>query len=197
MNAILYASPAPTDPCTAQITRLHHYSSAFGWSIVGEYQGEGLKKQAVRHAQTAQDGVLLVTDLARLGTLPDALAVVRGILKHDSHFVSLAERIDTTTPEGVGALEKLLALADQLPTEIPAVHRPRKRGRAPFGKRHNGDGLVDDADEQNALAVIRELHAKGESLHGICRELDQRGITHRGKPWKGCQGWVKELLERE
>ena len=72
-------------------------------------------------------------------------------------------------------------------------------GRAPdeirncerCGKVHFGYDLADDGKslvpnqiEQRALALIRQLRTKGESLRAIAADLNRRRVaTKEGRPW--------------
>jgi len=56
-----------------------------------------------------------------------------------------------------------------------------RTGSVPFGKRLAADGvhLVDDAAEQEAIAIVRALRADGMSLRDIAAALESRGISAR------------------
>ena len=69
-------------------------------------------------------------------------------------------------------------------------------GTIPFGYTlaSNGIALVENADEQNALKIIRKLRSEGLSLRKIGAELDKRGIaTKKGGKWQAAT--IKNLCE--
>jgi DNA-binding transcriptional MerR regulator len=61
----------------------------------------------------------------------------------------------------------------------------------PFGYRAKGDGTVTDPAEQKALAVIRRLRSKGQSL----RDIEQALIDQGHKP-RAAKEWNPGILRR-
>jgi DNA invertase Pin-like site-specific DNA recombinase len=63
--------------------------------------------------------------------------------------------------------------------------RGERTGSIPYGYRcDDGVNLVPDEQEQNALALIKELNSKGLSLRNIAGRLEAKGYKPRnGKSW--------------
>jgi DNA invertase Pin-like site-specific DNA recombinase len=57
-------------------------------------------------------------------------------------------------------------------------------GGPPFGWRAEGGELVEDPEEQAALAVIRSMHAAGASSREIARALDAGGHKPKSASWR-------------
>jgi hypothetical protein len=53
----------------------------------------------------------------------------------------------------------------------------------PFGYRRRGDRTVPDPAEQKALALIRRLRSKGQSLRDIEQELTDKHHKSRAGRW--------------
>lgn len=198
MHAIIYARSYLDETTGDQFRRLRAYCEALGWPVLVEYVGEDLD-HAVYHARQTPGAVLLVARSEVLGTLDAFLACVRAILKAKRDFVCLKDRVDTTIPEGRANLERWLEMAAKMPQpdrpqpKRVAVKRPR---RVEFGFRWSGCALVEDDDEQETLARIRDLHAAGVSLRGICRQLDVEGRPRRGKTWANAWSLVRQIVGR-
>lgn len=150
---------------------------------------------------------LVVYSLSRLArSTKDTLAVAERLDKRGADLVSLSEKIDTTTAAGKMVFRMLAVLSeferDQVSerTTMALAHKracgEKTGGDVPFGFRLEDGHLVPEAGEQEALALIGELHAAGHSLRGIAAELEARG--HRTK--NGLVKWhpqsVKQIIER-
>lgn len=79
-----------------------------------------------------------------------------------------------------------------------AVKKSRRErvGAPAFGYRLADDGvrLVEDADEQEAIRLIRALRAEGETQQRIVDRLNADGVPARGKRWH--QTTVSRILRR-
>ena len=67
------------------------------------------------------------------------------------------------------------------------ITKGERCGKVRFGYKLADDGkmLVPLPDEQNAIQLMKELRATGETLRDIAAELNHRGIqTKEGKPWQ-------------
>jgi len=61
-------------------------------------------------------------------------------------------------------------------------------GRPAYGFRAESGELVRDQKEQEAIALARRLHKRGDSLRRIAGELDRRGyVPKEGKRWHATQ----------
>jgi hypothetical protein len=78
--------------------------------------------------------------------------------------------------------------------------------RPPFGFRVDADSpanrngnpglLIENPAEQEAIAIICLASRQGLKARAICRELDARGFSRRGKSWIGGENTVKAILKR-
>ncbi|MCW8129981.1 MAG: recombinase family protein [Planctomycetota bacterium] len=81
-----------------------------------------------------------------------------------------------------------------------ALQHKRKNGKlagkVPFGftLAVDGDTLLENPSEREALALIRQLRTEGKTFRGIARELEARGIrTKQGRnKWQACS--VRSVL---
>ena len=70
-------------------------------------------------------------------------------------------------------------------------------GTVPFGYKVRSGKLSRNAEEQKAVSLILDLSRKGQSLRGICRELEAAGVVRK----QGSLTWhpqvVADILQRE
>jgi DNA invertase Pin-like site-specific DNA recombinase len=67
------------------------------------------------------------------------------------------------------------------------IAKGERCGKVRFGFDLADDGktLVPNTQEQEAIRLMQDLRAAGESLRDIAEELNRRGIcTKEGRPWK-------------
>lgn len=150
---------------------------------------------------------LIVYSLSRLArSTKDTIAIAEALDKKGADLVSMAEKIDTTTAAGKMVFRMLAVLSeferDQISerTRLALDHKracgEKTGGDVPYGYRLEDGHLVPDAGEQKAIALIRRLHAAGNSLRQIARELEARGYrTKTGRTHWHPQS-VKQIIER-
>ena len=63
-------------------------------------------------------------------------------------------------------------------------------GDIPFGYRVEAGRLVEDAAEQKAVAMIRDLRAEGLTLRAICRRLEDAGVARKN----GKRAWHPQIV---
>ena len=80
----------------------------------------------------------------------------------------IAARLGVSRSAVLAALGKLGVVCER-PHNGHAV-----KGQVPFGWEPANGRLVRNADEQQVIRLIRQLHAGGESLNAIARELNRR-----------------------
>ncbi len=150
-------------------------------SIVAYVQAGGIDRVVVAKLDR------LTRSIRDLSNLIDLCA------KHDVALVSVGETLDTSSAAGrmvvnmlgvVGQWERE-AIAER--TSAALAHK-RHSGRAyaptPFGYRREGDALLPDPLEQEALREAMRLDTTGGSFREIARFLTDRGVRpHRGKAW--------------
>lgn len=150
---------------------------------------------AMLDAGTA-DGLLVVKldrltrSVRDLGDLIERYFGARG-----SSLISVSENVDTRTAAGRLVLNVLASVGQWEREAIgertsAAMQHLRAcgetTGTAPYGFRVGADGskLEEDAAEQRALALVRELRAEGLSLRAIGDRLTAAGLTPRtGAKW--------------
>jgi DNA invertase Pin-like site-specific DNA recombinase len=69
-------------------------------------------------------------------------------------------------------------------------------GDIPFGYSLDGRRLVEDQNEQKAVALIRDLRGKGYRLQAICWELEKEGYRTRRGNLKWQPKTVSRIIER-
>jgi site-specific DNA recombinase len=151
---------------------------------------------------------LIVYSLSRLArSTKDTITIAEALDKKGADLVSLSEKIDTTTAAGKMVFRMLAVLSeferDQVSerTRLALAHKrangEKTGGDVPFGYRLNDGRLVPYKREQKAIALIRDLHAKGYSLRGIAGELEAHGYRTK----TGRKHWnpktVAAIIDRE
>src|SRR5713101_7922622 len=126
--------------------------------------------------------------------------------KAGKQLSSVADSIDTRTAGGRLVLNVLLSVAQWEReaigerTKDALQHKIRKGercGKMRFGYDLASDGktLIPNRREQEAIELIRQLRAAGESLRAIAGKLNQGSIaTKEGRPW--VHTTVKGILAR-
>ncbi|MCK9602668.1 MAG: recombinase family protein, partial [Sphaerochaeta sp.] len=151
---------------------------------------------------------LVVYSLSRLSrSTKDTLILSEILLKKEADLVSLSEKIDTTTAAGKMVFRLLAVLSeferDQISdrTRFALAHKrnqgEKTGGDVPFGYRVRSGKLYRHAEEQKAVRLILDLSGKGESLRGICRDLEAAGVARK----RGSLSWhptvVHRVIQRE
>ena len=134
---------------------------------------------------------LVVYSLSRLArSTKDTIEISDRLAKSGADLVSLSEKIDTTSAAGKMVFRMLAVLAeferDQISERTTTAMQFKKTkgelvGAIPYGHDLADDGvrLLDNAEEQAAIAQARELKASGLSLRKIAAELQRRGFVSR------------------
>lgn len=150
---------------------------------------------------------LIVYSLSRLArSTKDTIAMSDMLTKRDADLVSLSEKIDTTTAAGKMVFRMLAVLSeferDQISerTCLALAHKraqgEKTGGDVPYGFRLEDGRLVEDAQEQKALSLIRQLRSAGATLREIAARLEADGFTTK----RGGMRWhpqsVKQIIER-
>jgi DNA invertase Pin-like site-specific DNA recombinase len=152
--------------------------------------------------------VVIVAKFDRLfRSVADAAGIIADFDRKGIEMVAIAEGFDMTNPYG-RAMAQMASVFAELEREMirertrAALNVKRSRGErisrhAPFGWEFGTDGkLVENAAEQGALALMRELRSSGLSYRAIAAELDRRAIQpKRGTTWVHTA--VKAILTRK
>lgn len=200
----------------AQRAAVERYASAAGWTLVETFADEGISgtrrdrpglDEALRTA-TEAGAVLVVYRLDRLArSTVHAIEIAERLDRSRADLASVSEDIDTSTACGAFMFRTMASLG-QLERDLiaertrDALAEKRSRGErvsrfAPFGYRHEGGRLIEDAREQETLAEIRRM-ADTEALAPgeIARRLDASGRRARnGRPLH--RNTIRKILARE
>ena len=142
-------------------------------------------------ADCRSGSALVVYSLSRLArSTADTLLISDRLNKAGADLVSLSEKIDTTSAAGKMVFRMMAVLAeferDQISERTAGAMQFKKAkgelvGAVPYGRSLAADGvsLLDNVEEQAAIAQARELKAGGLSLRKIAVELQRRGFVSR------------------
>lgn len=150
-----------------------------------------------------KEDALVVYSLSRLSrSTRDTLEIADVLAKKEADLVSLSEKIDTTTAAGKMVFRLLAVLAeferDQVAdrTRFALAYKrdngEKTGGDVPYGYRVRKGKLYPHAAEQKTIRLILGLDAAGESLRGICRQLEAAGIARRD----GSRTWHPQAIQR-
>jgi site-specific DNA recombinase len=166
---------------------------------------EGIQTIMDRISHREIDAVV-VYKLDRLSRrVRDTLSLMDLIDKKSVAFHSIMEKIDTKTATGKFFLN-ILASMNQWERDTIAertkdalrlkIIRNERAGQIPFGYHlaPDGNNLIENPKEQEAIRLIKELHDKGHNYSAICRELTEKGFEPLGKHWHAQS--IKNILKR-
>ncbi|MBF0343927.1 MAG: recombinase family protein [Nitrospirae bacterium] len=116
------------------------------------------------------------------------------VIKKRITLHSLSESLDTSTPTGRFMLKVMGAMNELEREQIGErtksalqykISRNERAGQIPYGwsLSENGNTLVENPKEQEAIKLIAVLKEKGYTLRAICIELTKKGYTPVGKTW--------------
>lgn len=136
----------------------------------------------------------------------DALTQTERFTKQGTavHFVDL--NIDTSTPMGKMLLSLMASFAELEKnmtaerTRAAMQHKKKNRqvyNHTPYGYDRDGDRLVENEQEQQVLARVREQRAQGASYAAICRQLEQDGVPTKQGKQKWYPATIKYILDNE
>jgi len=191
----------------AQEAQVRGYCALYGLELVALYIDAGasastLDRPGLRDAlgalEDGQAGALVVPKLDRLTRsvrdLDSLLTRYFARARDPLALVSVAEQVDTRSATG-RLLLHLLTSVTQWEREVigertSAVMRHMQAegryigGGVPFGHAVGPAGeLIEDPEEAEIVAMLRDLRARGLSLRLIAEELNARGALRRGAPW--------------
>lgn len=200
----------------AQRARIEAWALANGCELVGVHVDAGMSGSradrpgllAAISQATEHRAALVVYSLSRLArSTKDTLAIGERLEKAGADLVSLSERIDTTSAAGKMVFRMLAVLAEFERDQVSertraAMHHMKSQGRrvgaVPFGFNLAADGeqLLPNAAELEAVSLIQSLSLSGLSLRAIARELEFRGIPAKhGGAWSAKV--IRGILRRE
>jgi site-specific DNA recombinase len=154
----------------------------------------GARVASLLEARNPDVDVVAVARLDRLGRdASEALSCLRKFASGSVGLVSIADRIDLSTPQGRAMAQVTFVFAELERALIAqrtsdALSELRSRGEAygptPFGFQRDGDRLVLHASEQKVLARMRRMRAKCRSYQAIAASLN-----HSQTPAKNGGKW--------
>ena len=201
-------SPEECDSAEKQLERCKAYCKGHGYEVVAEHDDKDLSggradnrpglQKAIATACKRQ-AVLVVYSLSRLARCTkDAIDLAERLNAAGADLAVIQENVNTRSPMGRFIFTLFSALAQLEREQIAertssAMLRHQAKGRrmtrpdrCPYGWRvHPSDPtrLIEDMEEQAAIARIRQAHKNGGGLREIARSLDRAGIDCRGGSW--------------
>ena len=209
---------------SAQLRALKDYARANGYSVAREYVDEaesGRVADRPQFREMIEEGskpnapfeVILVWKFSRFTRKREHAVVFKSMLRRKGiRVVSITEHADDS-PTGK-LMEAIIESVDEFYSEnlaqevVRGMREAASRGfflgsRAPFG--YTRVKVSDGAKERPTLEVdpatapvvkeIFESSLQGNGLKEICKTLNDRGITNRGKRW--YKGGLHYLLTNE
>jgi len=179
------------------------------WALLNDYQltaihvdagisGKGMANRPGLQAalnDCRKGTALVVYSMSRMSrSTKDTIEISDRLSKAGADLVSLSEKIDTTSAAGKMVFRMMAVLnehaRDVISENTTTAMRFKKSkgelvGAVPYGFELGDDGktLVKNAAEQEAIAFMRELHAKGLSLRNVAGRLLKAGYQPRAKDW--------------
>jgi DNA invertase Pin-like site-specific DNA recombinase len=200
--AYLRVSTAQQAESGAGLDAQHGACLRFAGNVEGVYRDEGVsgkagldKRPALLNliSQLRKGDVVVVAKRDRLGRDPLVIAMIEAaVTRKGARIVSAAgEGTDSDSPTDIlmrrmvdafAEYERLIIIARTKSALQAKKARRERTGSIPYGYRcDDGVNLVPDEVEQEAIAMIRELNAKGLSLRNIAGRLEVKGYSPRGK----------------
>lgn len=195
----------------AQRERLAGYAIATGRDPINEfiaddgYSGGTLDRPGMQKllalVRAGEVGCIIVSKLDRLSrSLRDVLDLLDLCERTETALLSASEALDTSSAVGKMLIHLLASFGEfergriaERTSDVLAFKRRSQAvyGPTPYGYVREGDRLVPDPAQQDALALMRRLDAQGASLRAIARELTNAGY----RPPKG-NAWHAQSVRR-
>lgn len=187
----------------AQAARIAAYCTAMGFAASEVIRDAGASAKSLQRPGMEQIlvgvrggsiGRIIVFKLDRLTRSTRDLAELLDLFsRHNTALVSVCEHLDTETAAG-RMVVNMLAVVAQWEREAIAertafalAHKRRQRtvyAPTPFGFRREGATLIEEPEEQAALADAHRMDVAGRSYREIAAMLTARGVKpHRGRAW--------------
>ena len=199
----------------AQLGRIEAWCEAMGAELVETIEDGGVsgtrplaerpggaRVASLLDARKPGIDAVVVARLDRLGRdASEALRCLRKFASGSVGLVSIAERIDLSTPQGRAMAQVTFVFAELERALIAqrtsdALSELRSRGLVygplPYGFRRHEDSLIVYDAEQAVLARMRRLRAKGKSYNAIAQSLNRAGTPAK----KGGTGSPRRCVHR-
>ena len=201
----------------SQQARIRQWARDNGYRLAAVYADNGVSGKSIRNRPEAEKAIeaacrkkamLVCYSLSRLArSTKDLIGIAEKLRQHHADIVSLTEALDTSTATG-RLLFGLLAVLSQFEREILAertvaalahlkAQGRRISGHIPYGFDLADDGrhLIENAGEQETIALMQQWHEKGRSLRDIADDLNRQGTpTKNNKQWSHVQ--VHRIVSR-
>lgn len=218
MQAVFYLRVSTEQQATegvsleAQLAKLNAWAALHDATVVATFSDAGISGMdesrpglaAAMKAATEHQAALVVYSLSRLSrSTSHCIKLADQLNKAGANLVSLSEQLDTCSASGRMVFKMLAVLAeferDQLAerTRNAMQHKRAKGervGTIPFGYNlaANGVTLEPNAEQLEAVDLIRQLRQSGLSLQAIANELTARQIPTA----KGNAEWTQQAVNR-
>jgi len=162
----------------------------------------------VSRAAGLKECALIVYSLSQLArSTKDTINISERLAKSGAGLVSLSEKIDTTSAAGKMVFQMLAVLAEFERNQISertaaAMCHMRTQGKflgqLPFGYDLAADGetLVANADELEAIRMIQSLKSNRYSLRTIAAKLEAENIPTKAGKNRWTHTAVQSILKR-
>jgi DNA invertase Pin-like site-specific DNA recombinase len=176
-----------------QEARITQYCTEHGYTLLKIYKeamsGKNVKREQLQLllSELNPREIVVVVDLSRLSrTTLDALQLIDRFTNMNVGFVAITQPFDTTNPMGEAMMVVQMTF-NQLERKNTAIKvkgamqtlkmQGKLRGRPPFGWKFAGkeNDFAADPEQQRVLDKIKRLHAAGESMTAIARQLNESG----------------------
>jgi len=223
MQAIIYLRVSTDEQgqsgagLSAQTDSCHKWAAKAGAAVVGPFSDEGVSGAAGLDkrprlldaiAELGKGDVLLVAKRDRIARDPIVCAMIEAaVSRKGARIVSAAgEGTEGDNPTDVlmrrivdafSEYERLIIKARTKAALQAKIRRGERCGNVRFGYNLAVDGkrLVPNPAEQEAIAIMQELRAEGQSLRQIASELQRRGVsTKDGHQWQPMT--ISRILKR-
>ena len=218
MQAVIYLRVSTEQQATegisleAQQAKLNAWAALHDAEIVGTFSDAGISGMdesrpglaAAMQAATEHQAALVVYSLSRLSrSTSHCIKLADQLNKAGANLVSLSEQLDTTSAAGRMVFKMLAVLAeferDQLAERTKSAMQHKKSkgervGTIPFGYNLASDGinLEANAEQLEAVDLIRQLRQSGLSYQAIADEMTKRQIPTA----KGNARWTQQAINR-
>ena len=187
-----------------QKAKIESYCALHDLELIGIIEdagksGKDLNREGIRvlidSMKARQINAVVVYKLDRLSRkVIDTLNLIELMKRHYIAFHSITDNIDTKTAMGKFFLNVMASLAKMERDLISErtkdalqhkISKNERAGQIPYGWVLSSDGktLMSNPKEQEAIALIRDLHSKGYSYRAICRELEIQRHEPVGAKW--------------
>ncbi len=204
-KAIGYIRVSPRDQAASSVSlvsqrmKIEAYATLHDLDLVEVIEDAGFSAKSLerpgmtnllRLIRGCKVGVVVVAKLDRITrSVRDLGELIELFQRSGVEFASVADHIDTSTASGRLVLNVMGSVSQwereaigERTSEALAVMRSNGRRisrHAPYGYRLNGQGWIEDEQEQQAISLMRQLRAKGTSLRRIAEKLQTEGFTSR------------------